>query len=49
MKALSGKQLEGMNATDWKDLKTRVVLTIKMFLADEVMNHVMDEESSTTI
>ena len=24
VKALSGKQLEGMNATDWKDSETRL-------------------------
>ena len=49
MKALSGKQPEGMNATNWKDSKMRVVLTIKMCLADEVMYHVIDEESPATI
>ena len=49
MKVLSGKQPEGMNVTDWKDSETRVASTIRMFLVDEVMYHVMDEESSTTI
>ena len=49
MKALSGKQPEGMNAMDWKDSETRVAPTIRMCLADEVMYHVMDEESPATI
>ena len=44
VKALSGKQPEGMNATDWKDSKMRVVLTITMCLVDEVMYHVIGEE-----
>ena len=37
MKVLSGKQPEGMNATDLKDLEMRATSTIKMFLANEVM------------
>ena len=49
VKELSGKQLEGMNATDWKDSKMRVASTIRMCLTDEVMYHVMDEESPITI
>ena len=49
MKALSGKQLNGMYVTDWKDSKTRIVSTIRMCLANEVMYHVMDEESLVAI
>ena len=49
VKALSSKQPEGMNAIDWKDPEMRAVSTIRMCLAYEVMYHVMDEESSTTI
>ena len=45
VKALSGKQPEGMNATDWKNSETRATSTIRMCLVDEVMYHVMDEES----
>ena len=37
VKALSGKQPEGMDAMDWKDSETRVVPTIRMYLVDEVM------------
>ena len=49
MKPLSGKKPEGMNVTDWKDLEMRATSTIRMCLADEVMYHVMDEESPTAI
>ena len=46
---MSGKQPEGMNVTDLKDSKIMVASTIRMCLADEVMYHVMNEESPTTI
>ena len=49
MKTLIGKQLEETNDTKWKDSETRAVSTIKICLADEVMYHVMDEESPTEI
>ena len=49
MKALTGKQPEGMKDMEWQDSEMRVVLTIRMCLADEVMYHVMDEESLATI
>ena len=49
MKALSGKQLEGMNVIYWNNLETRVASIIRMCLADEVMYHVMNEESPTQI
>ena len=49
VKALSGKQPEGMNVTDWKDSETRATSTIRMCLVDEVMCHVMDEESPVEI
>ena len=38
-----------MNATDWKDSKMKATSTIRMYLADEVMYHVMDEESSAPV
>ena len=38
-----------MNVMDLKNLETRVALTIRICLADEVMYHVMDEESLTTV
>ena len=49
MKTLSGKQPKGMNVTDWKDSKIRATSTIRMCLVDEMMYHIMDEESPTTI
>ena len=49
MNELIGKHLEGMNDMEWKDSKTRLALTIRMCLANEVMYHVMDKESPTTI
>ena len=49
VKALYEKQPEGMNNMDWKDLEAKVVTTIRLYLADNVMYHVMDEESPTTI
>ena len=49
VKALYGKQPEGVNDMDWKDLETKAVTTIRLCLADDVMYHVMDEESPMTI
>ena len=49
VKALYGKQLKGMNNMDWKDLEVKVAATIRLCLADDVMYHVMDEESPTAI
>ena len=49
MKALRGKQPGGMDVRGWKDSETRVVSTIRMCLADEVMYHVMDKESPAAI
>ena len=49
MKVLSGKQLKGMNVTNWKDSEMRATSTIRMCLADEVMYYVLDKESLATI
>ena len=48
VKALYRKQPEGMNDMDWKDLEAKVAKTIRLYLDDDVMYHVMDEESPTT-
>ncbi|KAL6326996.1 hypothetical protein AAG906_012680 [Vitis piasezkii] len=48
VKVLYGKQLDGMNNMDWKDLEAKTAATIKLCLVDDVMYHVMDEESPTT-
>ena len=49
VKALYGKQPEGMDDMDWKDLEAKAVATIRLCLADGVMYHVMDEESPAAI
>nr|CAN60569.1 hypothetical protein VITISV_000226 [Vitis vinifera] len=49
VKALYEKQPEGMDDMDWKDLEAKVEATIRLCLVDDVMYHVMDEESPTTI
>ena len=38
-----------MNVIDWKDSKMRVASAIKVCLVDEVIYHVMDEESPIAI
>lgn len=43
------KQLEGMDNINWQELQARAVETIKLCLDDDVMYHVIDEESSTTV
>jgi hypothetical protein len=45
VKALYGTKLEGMADIDWKELEAKVVATIWLCLGDDVMYHVMDEES----
>ena len=49
VKALYKKQPEGINDIDWQELEARVVATIRLCLDDDVMYHVMDEESSATV
>ena len=49
VKALCGKKLEGMNDINWKDLEAKTVTTIRRCLANDVIYHVMDEESPATI
>ena len=49
VKALCGKQPEGMNDINWKDLEAKTVTTIRRCLANDVIYHVMDEESPATI
>jgi len=43
------KQLEGMDNINWQELQARAVETIKLCLDDDVMYHVIDEESSMTV
>jgi hypothetical protein len=49
VKALYGTKLEGMADIDWKKLKAKVVATIRLCLGDDMMYHVMDEESPAAV
>ena len=49
MKALYGKRLESMDELDWKDLEAKAVTIIRLCLADDVMYHCMDDESSMVV
>ena len=49
MKVLYGMKSESMKEADWKELEAKVVAVIKLCLADDVMYHVMDDESPTKI
>jgi hypothetical protein len=49
VKALYGTKLEGMADIDWKELEAKAMATIRLCLGDDVMYHVMDEESSATV
>ena len=45
VKALYGMKPKSMDVADWKELETKVVVIIRFCLANEVMYHVMDDES----
>ena len=49
MKALYEKQPENMNNIDRLELEARAVIIIRLYQDDDVMYHVMDEESTSTI
>ena len=49
MKTLYGKKPESMDELDWKELEVKTMAIIKLFLANDVMYHVMDDESSMAI
>jgi hypothetical protein len=49
VKALYGTKPEGMSDIDWKELEAKTMTTIRLCLGDDVMYHVMTEESSTAI
>jgi len=49
VKVLYGKQPGCMNNIDWQELETRIVATIRLCLYDDVMYHVMNEESPVTV
>ena len=49
VKALYRLKPEGMSDIDWKELEAKVVATIRLCLRDDVMYHVMDEESPAVV
>jgi hypothetical protein len=49
VKALYGTKLDGMADIDWKELEAKAVATIRLCLGDDMMYHVMDEESLTVV
>ena len=49
VKALYGSKPEGIADIDWKELEVKAVATIRLCLEDDVMYHVMDEESLAVV
>jgi hypothetical protein len=49
VKVLYVTKPEGMADIDWKELEANAVATIRLCLGDDVMYHVMDEESLTAV
>jgi hypothetical protein len=49
VKVLYGTKPEGMADIDWKELEAKAVATIQLCLGDDVMYHVRDEKSLTTV
>ena len=49
MKALYGTKPESMEEVDWKELEAKAVAVIRLCLANDVMYHVMDDESPAEI
>jgi hypothetical protein len=49
VKALYEMKLERMADIDWKELEAKAVATIWLCLGDDVMYHIMDEESLTVV
>ena len=49
VKALYGTKPEGMIDIDWKELEVKTMATIRICLGDDVMYHVLDEESPVAV
>ena len=47
--ALYQKQLEGMKNINWQELQARAVETIRLYLDDDVMYHVIYKESLVAV
>ena len=49
VKALLEEKPESMEKTEWKELEAKAVATIRLCLSDDVMYHVMDEDSPAEV
>src|SRR4051812_49566856 len=49
VKALLEKKPESMEKTEWKELEAKAVATIRLCLSNDVMYHVMDEDSPAEV
>lgn len=49
MKALSGKKPEGTSNADSEELEARAVDTIQLYLADEIMYHVINVKTQAEV
>jgi hypothetical protein len=49
VKVLYETKLEGMTDIDWNELEAKAVATIQLCLGDDIMYHVLDEESLAAI
>jgi hypothetical protein len=49
VKALYETKPEGMADIEWKELEAKAVATILLCLGDDMMYHVMDEESPAAV
>jgi hypothetical protein len=49
VKVLYGTKPDVMSDIDWKELEARTVANIRLCLGDDVMFHVMDEESLAAV
>lgn len=45
VKALMGQKPEGIKNSNWKEMLAKTIATIHICLADEILHHVMDEDS----
>ncbi|XP_057951105.1 histone chaperone RTT106-like [Malania oleifera] len=49
VKALDEGQTEGMDETSWKELEAKVVSSIKLCLANDMLYRIMDEDSPVEV
>ena len=49
VKALYEKKLKSMDELYWKKLEANAIAIVRFCLADDIMYHVMDDESQATV